>query len=156
LLQEALTLIEPGREPRLDLSIRHNLANALTEAGRALEARRIFHESRSLYLPEPWLENRRRWLSARIHHGPGPPAEAAAAFLAAREGFLGEGTSPYDIALVTLDLAALYAESGRMAELRSLAAETEPIFRSRRIHREALVALSFFLQTIETAAVTTE
>jgi tetratricopeptide (TPR) repeat protein len=156
LLQEALTLIEPGREPRLDLSIRHNLATALADAGRALEARRLFAESRDLYPPEPWLQNRRRWLSGKIARGLGQLAEAEAAFLAARDGFLAEGI-PYDTALVTLELAALYAEAGRTAELRRLAAETVPIFRSRRIHREALIALSFFRrQTIETEAATTE
>ncbi len=155
LLQEALALIEPGREPRLDLSIRHNLATALADAGRALEARRLFAESRDLYLPEPWLQNRRRWLSGKIARGLGQLAEAEAAFLAARDGFLAEGI-PYDTALVTLELAALYAETGRTAELRQLAAQTVPIFSSQRIHREALVALRFFRQTIEAEAATTE
>jgi tetratricopeptide (TPR) repeat protein len=151
LLYAALSLIEAGREPRLDLSIRHNLMTALADAGRALEARRLFAESRDLYgrFPEPWAENRRSWLQGKIARGLGQLPEAEAAFAAARDGFLADGI-PYDTALVTLELAALYAEAGRTAELRRLAAETAPVFLSRQIHREALVALAFFRQAVET------
>jgi hypothetical protein len=41
------------------------------------------------------------------------------------------------------DLALLYAEQDKAAELKKLAAEIVPIFASRQIHREALAALSF-------------
>jgi tetratricopeptide (TPR) repeat protein len=164
LLYEALSLVEAGREPRLDLSIRHNLMTALADAGQALEARRLFRESRGLYrrFPEPWAENRRLWLSGKIARGLGQLPEAEAAFKAARDGFLGavgaDGADgiPYDTALVTLELAALYAKEGRTAELARLAAETAPIFLSRQIHREALVALAFFRQAVESSVATTE
>jgi tetratricopeptide (TPR) repeat protein len=157
LLQEALTLIDAGSEPRLDLSVRHNLMTALADSGRALEARRLFAESRALYrrFPEPLTESRRLWLSGKIARGLGQTAEAEAAFLAARDGFLTSGI-PYNTVLVTLELAALYAEEGRTAELQRLAAETAPIFLSRQIHREALVALGFFRQAVEREAATTE
>ncbi|HEV7518586.1 MAG TPA: tetratricopeptide repeat protein, partial [Thermoanaerobaculia bacterium] len=157
LLQEALTLIEVGREPRLDLSVRHNLMTALADAGRALEARRLFAESRPLYrrFPGPWAESRRHWLAGKIARGLGQRAEAEAAFLAARDGFLADDI-PFSTLLVTLELAALYAEAGRTAELQRLAAETAPVFLSRQIHREALVALAFFRQAVEKEAATAE
>jgi hypothetical protein len=124
---------------------------ALADAGRALEARRLFAEWRDLYrrFPEPWAENRRSWLRGKIARGLGQLPEAEAAFAAARDGFLADGI-PYDTALVTLELAALYAQEGRTAELRRLAALTAPVFLSRQIHREALVALAFFRQAVET------
>jgi tetratricopeptide (TPR) repeat protein len=157
LLYQALSLIDAGHEPRLDLSVRHNLMTALADAGRAMEARRLFVQSRALYrrFPEPWAENRRLWLSGKIARGLGQAAEAEAAFKSARDGFLADGI-PYDTALVTLELAALYAETGRTPELRRLAAETAPIFLSRQIHREALLALSFFRQAVEREAATAE
>ena len=154
LLEEALSLIEPGREPRLELSVRHNLMTCLADAGRALEARRLFTASRALYraVPEPWAENRRLWLAGKIARGLGQATAAEAAFLAARDGFLADGI-PYDTALVTLELAALYARQGRLAELQRLAAETGPVFQSRQIHREALLALAFFRQAVAAEAV---
>ena len=73
---------------------------------------------------------------------------AEALFLAARDGFLAEGI-PYETALVSLDLALLYAGQGRTAELKRLAAGMVPIFASRQIHREALAALVFFRRAVE-------
>ena len=74
--------------------------------------------------------------------------EAEAAFLEVRTAFLA-GEAAYDAALVSLDLAALYAREGRAAETRRLAAELLPIFRSREIHREAIAALLFFQRAAE-------
>jgi len=47
---------------------------------------------------------------------------------------LAEGI-PYDTALVSLEIATLYAEQGRTAELKRLAAGMLPIFSSLHIHR---------------------
>ena len=55
----------------------------------------------------------------------------------------------YDTALVSLDLASLYAEQGRMAELKRIAEEMVPFFSSRQIHREALAALDYWRQAVE-------
>jgi hypothetical protein len=43
----------------------------------------------------------------------------------------------YDAALVSLDLAILYAQEGQTAELKRLADEVIPAFESREVHREA-------------------
>ena len=51
---------------------------------------------------------------------------------AARDGFLAEGI-PYDTALVSLELAHLYAEQGRTEDLKRISAEMLPIFASRNI-----------------------
>jgi hypothetical protein len=47
------------------------------------------------------------------------------------------------------ELALLYAEQVRTAELKRLAAEMVPIFASRHIHREAMAALTFLMQAAE-------
>ena len=78
--------------------------------------------------------------------------QAESLFLAARDGFVAEGV-PYDTALVSLEFAILYAEQGRMADLKRLAAEMVPIFSSLHIHREALAALAYLKQAVETERV---
>lgn len=149
-LSEAIPLIDPRREPRLLLCARHNLIDFLADVGRFMEAKKLFSEARSLYqqFPDAWAQNRKDWVRGKIARGLGQHEEAERAFLAAREGFIGDGVA-YDAALASLDLALLYAEEGRRADLVRLAHEMAPIFFSRQIHREALAALSFLRQAIE-------
>ena len=144
-LSEALKLIDPERDPRLFLAARHNLITNLAEAGRFMEAHGLFIQSRPLYarFSDGWTQNRRRWIEGRIAKGLGQSAEAESLLRMARDGFLAEGVA-YDTALVSLDLALLYAEQERTSELRRVAEEMIPIFQSRQIHREALAALSLW------------
>ncbi len=149
-LHQALPLIDPEREPRLLLCARHNLVDYMEGSGRFLEAQRLYREARPLYrsFNEPWVQNRRRWVRGKIAKGLGQTQQAENQLLAARDGFVAEGI-PYDTALVSLELALLYAEQGRTEELKRLAAEMVSIFASRHIHREALAALAFFRQAVE-------
>jgi hypothetical protein len=91
-------------------------------------------------------------VKGKISRGLGQIDHAESLFLAARDGFLGEGI-PYDTALVSLELASLYSRQGRTADLKRLAAEIMPIFSSLNIHREALAALAFLRQAVETERV---
>jgi tetratricopeptide (TPR) repeat protein len=149
-LRRSLEHLDLEREARLRLCAQHNLAFYLTDVGRFEEARAVYRETRPLYreFPEPWVQNRRKWVRARILRGLGRPRLAESLLLAARDGFLAEDV-PFDTALVSLEVAALYAEQGRTGELRQLAQEMLPIFSSLQIHREALAALSFLLQAIQ-------
>jgi hypothetical protein len=74
--------------------------------------------------------------------------------LAVRDGFLAEDV-PFDTALVSLEMAALYAEQGRTGELKRLASEMIAVFSSLHIHREAVAALSFLLQAIQSESAST-
>lgn len=150
LLYEALKLIEPTREPRLILITWHNLTAELAEAGRYMEAQKWLAKARPLYrrFRDPWFENPRIWAAGKIARGLGQDDEAESLFLAARDGFMAENTF-YDIALVSLDLAEIYSRQGRMAELKKVAEQVATFFSSRQIHREALAALSYWLQAVE-------
>jgi tetratricopeptide (TPR) repeat protein len=150
-LYRALDLIDPEQEPRLLLTARHNLILVLAETGRFFEAQRTYREARPLYrsFPDAWTQNRRKWVKGKIACGFGQLRRAELLFLSARDGFLAEGI-PYDTALVSLEIALLYARQGRTAELTRLAAEMMPVFASRQIHREALAALAFLQQAVET------
>ena len=55
----------------------------------------------------------------------------------------------YDAALASLELAILYLEDGRTAEVRTLARQMLWIFRAQGVHREALVALKLFCEAAE-------
>ena len=50
---------------------------------------------------------------------------------------------------MTLDLANLYLQQGRSAEVRELAEEMLDVFLSHDIHRQALAALSVFQKAAE-------
>lgn len=150
LYRQALELIDPTLEPRLLLSTWHNLIDDLADLGRAMEAQKLFVQAAPLYCQfrEAWVHNRRDWVEGKIARGMGRHEKAEALFLRARAGFVAEDAA-YDTALVSLDLATLYAEQGRNAELRRLAEEMVPIFSSRQIHREALAALALWKQAVE-------
>lgn len=149
LLYRALSLVDPAREPRLLLSAWHNLIDNLSESGRFMEAQKILAKARPLYrqAPQPWMQNRLKWVEGKISRGLGQQRQAEVLFLEARRGFLAADAA-YDTALVSLDLASLYAEQGRMADLKRIAAEMMPIFSSRQIHREALAALAYWRQAV--------
>jgi tetratricopeptide (TPR) repeat protein len=151
LLYQALALIDRCCEPRLLLSAWHNLVNSLTDSGRFMEAQRLLAKTRPLYRQflQPSVQNRLKWVEGKIAGGLGQKEQAELLLLAAREGFLGTDAA-YETALVSLDLALLYAEQGRTHELKRLAEEMLPIFSSRKIHREALAALAFWRQAVET------
>jgi tetratricopeptide (TPR) repeat protein len=150
LIYQALDLIDPEQEPRLLLCARHNLIDDLVESGRHLEAQGLYRATRPLYrsFPDAWSQNRRKWVKGKIARGLGQAEQAESLFLAARDGFVGEGI-PYDTALVSLELATLYAEQGRPGDLKRLAREMVPIFSSLNIHREALAALAYLQQAAE-------
>lgn len=147
LLREALELIDAEREPRLLWSAHHNLITALAEAGRFMEAQGLFIQARPLYarFPDGHTQNRRHWVAGKIARGLGQVGEAEVHLRAAREGFIAKGFAD-DGTLASLELAALYAEQNRTAELKQVAEETLAIFASRQIHREALAALRFLQQ----------
>lgn len=150
LLYRALTLIDSAREPRLLLIARHNLIDDLIETGRFMEAQKMLVKARPLYkrFPQPWFQNPRKWVEGKIARGLGQVDRAETLLLEARDGFLLTDAA-YDTALVSFDLASLYAEQGRMAELKRLATEMVPVFSSRQIHREVLAALDYWRQAVE-------
>lgn len=148
-LYEAIELIDADQEPRLDLCARHNLIDDLTDMGRFLEAQRLYRETRCRYrsFPDAVTQNRRKWVKGKICAGLGRDVQAERLFLAARDGFIVEGM-PYDTALVSLELAILYARDRRTADLKRLSQKILPIFSSLHVHREALAALSFLQKAL--------
>lgn len=150
LLYQSLELIDLTREPRLLLVAWHNLIDNLAELGKFMEAHKLLVKARPLYrrFSEPWSRHPRRWVEGRIARGLGQLEQAESFLLAARDGFLAEG-SAYDTTLVFLDLASLYSEQGRSAEVKQIAEEMLPIFSSRQLPGEAIAALTFWRQAVQ-------
>jgi tetratricopeptide (TPR) repeat protein len=157
MLQEAAPLVDPARDPRLFLCLRHNVLDTLSKMGRLEEARELLPEVEALSreIGNALDLARLRWAEARIAAGLGGTARAEEMFQEVRRALLGQGIG-YDAALVSLELAALYARQGRTAEMKELAGEMLPIFQAADVHREALAALAVFQQAAARDAATLE
>lgn len=156
MLEEAVELLEgvdetSGEEDgRLLLCVKHNLADNLSKLGRYREAEALLPEARALSSRAGGELDRVRlmWTEGRVAAGLGAVGEGIAALGRVRGEFASRGMA-YDTALVSLELAACYAEQGRTAEIKSLARHMVPIFQSQEIHREALAALALFRRAAE-------
>lgn len=145
LLDEAARLIDLKRAPRLELCLKANLLRALL----ATES----HEDSTVLLAEVWELARRlgndidllrvRWLDGKVAAGLLQRGPAEQAFREVQQAFL-EREMGYDAALVSLDLAVLYAREGCIAELKQLALDILPVFTYREVQREAMAALLLF------------
>lgn len=141
-LESGLSMINAATDPKLVLSAVHNLVGFLADCGRFDEARRILHRARPAYTAEGdrLALIKMRWLEGRIAAGLGEMEEAEQAFLEVQRDLEQAGLS-YHVALVSMDLADIWLQAGRTAEVRELVEGIVSIFRVRRIAREALAAL---------------
>jgi transcriptional regulator with XRE-family HTH domain len=144
-LQQAEAQINGDRDLVKLFSIHHNLAANLCLLDRHGEAHERLPEVRALArrLGNAFDTLRVAWLEAKVAAGLGSTAEAIAAFERVRAGFAHRGIA-YDAALVTLELAELYASLGRTADVKALARKSAHVFRQQQVHREARRALDLF------------
>ncbi len=142
LLRQGLECIDECQEPRLRLVALHNLCYYLGETGNLDEARELLGEAKELHgrLGNSLDGVRLRWLEGRLALVAGDLTGAEEAFVETREAFVREEIG-YDAALVSLELAGVFARQGRAAEMRRLAEEILPIFQSRDLGREVMAAL---------------
>lgn len=139
LISQGIGLIDAGRDPKLAMVGIHNLIWCLVECGRAPQANQLFTHSRKLFFSytERLDAIKTTWLEGRIAAALRDDERSEQRFLEARASFE-EAKLPYEVALVSLDMAALWLRTGRTAEVKSLIDETISIFRDRKIRREAI------------------
>lgn len=156
-LQKGLSLIDQLRDRRLALAVRHALMLNLHESGQSHKAWFMLKACRAEVSAHGGvlLNLKLRWLEGKIQQALGHVAAAESALLAARDGFIAQGVG-FDAALVSLDLASLFAQLGRPAEMRRIAEEMLPIFQARDVHREAIAALIVFQQAVRMERVSTD
>jgi hypothetical protein len=150
LLEQGVTEINAAEDPHLFAYIRNSTLLCLIQEARFAEAEQLVVEVRTLLaaVGKPLDSVRLFWTEGLLALARGELGPAEAAFREVRQEFLDRGMG-YDAALVSLDLAELYARENLHAELKRLASELMPIFASRDVHREALVALFFFQKACE-------
>jgi tetratricopeptide (TPR) repeat protein len=155
-LRRAAPLI-PETEVRLRWVVRFNRMVNLCHLSEAAEAGRMLPGLRTLAARIGYsLDGMRlRWLEARINAGTGRIEEAVEALSWVRAQFADKEIR-YDEALVTLEMAGLYLEQGRTADVKRLVRLMAPVFEAEGIHEEARKALSLFRRAVELEAVTQE
>jgi tetratricopeptide (TPR) repeat protein len=154
-LSEGIRKLDPAADLRLLVAAHHNLTLYLTESGRYHEALQLLENARPLYhrVGDQMNLIRLRWLEGKIALALGQFAEAEELLREVRKELI-ERELGFDTALLSLDLADIYTRQGRGMEMRRLAEEMIPIFRSRDVHREALTALLAFQKAAEMECVT--
>jgi tetratricopeptide (TPR) repeat protein len=145
LLHQSCNEIDPSQEPGLFAYARYNLLCGLTLDGRYAEAGELLPEVRDRFsaLEQPLNLVRLHWTEGKIAFGLSRVTDAESSFQEVRREFAARGMS-YDVALVSLDLALLFHQEGRAAELKRLTGELLTIFEAQDIHREALGAFYLF------------
>jgi hypothetical protein len=155
-LAEAEQHLDARTPRRLLYCLRFNQTVDLWHLNRHDEAAALLPVVRELADPSNTLDLiRTRWLAGRVALGFGEREEAAGAFEEVRNAFAGHRL-PYDMALATLDLAALYLEDGRTRDVKALAKEMVAVFLDQGVHREATAAARLFARAVAAETATAE
>ncbi|HWN40853.1 MAG TPA: hypothetical protein VNW71_01465, partial [Thermoanaerobaculia bacterium] len=156
-LDEAAPLIEGLEDLQLLFALRFNRTDNLLRLDHFKEAAALVPEVRAMAVEQGDALSLTRvlWLEAKTLAGQGRRSEATNRLDQVWDDFT-QRRLPYDAALSALDLAALKLEARRPAEVREISFSLAWIFGSKKIHREALVALSLFCQAAKQEAATVE
>jgi transcriptional regulator with XRE-family HTH domain len=156
-LEEAATAVEASGDPLLILNFKFNKSTILHLLGRFSEAEELVPAIRELAveLGNALGLNRVLWLDARLALVRGREEEALAALDEVQRVFTAHNL-PCEAALSSLDLAVIWLERGRTAEVRELALGMAWIFQAKGITREALASLRLFCEAARQEAATVE
>lgn len=157
LLREAVSEIDPRGDVRLPAYARYNLAGCLARVGEYEEAQSVLEELKPFFqqIARPLDLVRLRWTEGRIAAGRNDAQRAEVAFHEVRTHFLQRGMA-YDAALVSLDLALIFARQHRTSAIKDLARELIPVFESQNVRREVLISLALFQQACDEERLTSD
>ena len=156
-LKEAAPFVEASGDPRINFGHRFDTANNLALLSRYAEAEELMPQVREWTLQQANDLDLIRvvWLESRVAAGVGRAEEAAAGLEQVRNYFA-EHELAYDAALSSLDLAVLWLNAGRTAEVKELAVAMGWIFKAQGIDRETLASLKLFCDAARQESATVE
>lgn len=147
LLARAAELLREDGDDYLEFVAKAQVVNCLIEAGRADEGTAHLPGLRQLVARLGNRLDRLRllWIEGRLCQALGQTELAEQTMMQARDGYA-DAELGYEVALISLDLAALYLETGRLEEVKELALEVVPQLAVQQIHSDAFTAIALFEQ----------
>ena len=148
-VEEATGLISRSDEPHLWACAEQYRFWILTELGRFEEAAEILPQIRQLAenLGTPIEKLRLRWAEARLALGQNHQRDAEIQYREVSKGFLELGLS-YNAALVTLELARLLLQQGRLEEVKTHVVRTMAEFHRQQVEPELMNALALLEEAV--------
>jgi tetratricopeptide (TPR) repeat protein len=148
-IRRGLTLIDPGKEPRLDLCAQHDLAWYLNDSGQAEEALGVLDRARPLYkqFPDEWTQLRLHWLEGRIARNLGDLEEAEDIYKQLWEELQARSLH-HELVLLSIDLAELLVFKGESKRAAELVEQCYPILKSWGLSSYILAAWLVFRDSL--------